>query len=237
MLYFTSAPVPAKHVPAEIMAGIKKLHGSYEEYNRKLRESVNTDYQIDIFERVVSEDFLWSLYDTNVTLYSGQKMAEVLSGVPVPFAPEDFAAMASKVNGVAYIAIDIDPIVDAIACGKEGALLTELVESVVEHELVHVLQMERGDLDYVDDGIMWKGRLYTTEFLQRSIDNAKKSNDPDALLKQQLLLPWEVEAYAVSTMDKDLEELFKGTTLKLMQKARKSYLSSVTNRSRPVYNR
>lgn len=237
MLYFTSAPVPAKHVPAEIMAGIKKLHGSYEEYNRKLRESVNTDYQIDIFERVVSEDFLWSLYDVNITLYSGQSMAEILSGVPVPFAPEDFAAVASKVNGVVYIAIDVDPIVDAISSGKEGVLLTELVESVVEHELVHVLQMERGDLDFTEDGVVWKGRLYSTEFLQRAMSDAKKSNDPDAFLKQQLLLPWEVEAYAVSTMDKNLEEFFKGTTLKLMQKARKSYLSSVTNKPRPVYKR
>ena len=70
MLYFTSAPVPANQIPTEIMAGIKRVHGSYDEYNRKLRAAVNTDALIEVIERVISEDFLWSIYDVNVTLYS-----------------------------------------------------------------------------------------------------------------------------------------------------------------------
>lgn len=232
MLYFTSAPVPANQIPTEIMAGIKRVHGSYDEYNRKLRAAVNTDALIEVFERVISEDFLWSIYDVNVTLYSGHEMASILSDVDAPFASGDFAALATKVNGVAYIAIDVDPIMDAINKGKEGPALTEIVESVVEHELVHILQMERGDLDMTAEGVIWKGRLYSSEFLNKSLANAQKSKDPNAVLKQQLLLPWEVEAYAVSTMDKNLSDLFKGETLKLMEKARKSYMSSISNRGK-----
>lgn len=230
MLYFTSAPVPANQIPAEIMAGIKKVHGSYDEYNRKLRAAVNKDDYIEVFESVLSEEFILSLYDINITLYSGSEMAKIMGGLSA-IGPEDVAALATKVNGVCYIAIDVDPIATAVANGKKGdSLLSEIVESVVEHEIVHIMQMERGDLDFTAEGVVWKGRLYSNDFLMKSAEAAKKSNDPMALTKQQLLLPWEVEAYAVSNMDKDLEFLFKGEMLKLMHRARKAYLSSISNR-------
>tara|TARA_Y100001956_G_scaffold62595_2_gene62693 strand:- start:1973 stop:2680 length:708 start_codon:yes stop_codon:yes gene_type:complete len=235
MIYYTSAPVPANQVPAEIMGGIKRLHGSYDNYNAKLRQTVNTQEQMKAFESVITEDFMWSLYDTNITLYSSSKAAEIMSGIKTPMAIADVAAAATKVNGVIYIAIDVDPIIDAIE--KEGGVtyrLSQLVESIVEHEMVHVLQMERGDLDMVPDGIIWKGRKYDLQWLTEQNEKAAKSSNEFAGIMNQLLLPWELEAYAVSLMDKNLEELYTGDLLKIMQRARKQYLSGVSNRSRPA---
>lgn len=49
----------------------------------------------------------------------------------------------------------------------------------IEHEKVHIDQMERGDLDYTDTHVMWKGKKYSRATMQ---EGSRK-------------LPWEMEAY------------------------------------------
>jgi len=49
----------------------------------------------------------------------------------------------------------------------------------VEHEKIHINQMKRGDLDYDDDNVFWKGKKYPRSKMQ---EGSKK-------------LPWEIEAY------------------------------------------
>ena len=49
----------------------------------------------------------------------------------------------------------------------------------IEHEKVHIDQMKRGDLDYTDTHVIWKGKKY----LRKSMKEGSKS------------LPWELEAY------------------------------------------
>ena len=53
------------------------------------------------------------------------------------------------------------------------------VDSVVSHEKVHLDQMERGDLDYDDENVYWKGKTYSRADMK---EGAKD-------------LPWEAEAY------------------------------------------
>ena len=53
-------------------------------------------------------------------------------------------------------------------------------QSVIEHEKVHLDQMKRGDLDYDNDFVYWKGKKYSR--------NDMKEGAKD--------LPWEAEAYA-----------------------------------------
>jgi hypothetical protein len=50
----------------------------------------------------------------------------------------------------------------------------------IEHEMVHLDQMKRGDLDYTDTDVFWKGKKYPRS----------KMNEGAASL------PWEKEAYA-----------------------------------------
>jgi hypothetical protein len=50
----------------------------------------------------------------------------------------------------------------------------------IEHEMVHLDQMKRGDLDYTDTDVFWKGKKYP-----RSKMNEGAAN-----------LPWEKEAYS-----------------------------------------
>tara|TARA_R100001086_G_scaffold195724_1_gene112491 strand:- start:975 stop:1319 length:345 start_codon:yes stop_codon:yes gene_type:complete len=53
-------------------------------------------------------------------------------------------------------------------------------QSVIEHEKVHIDQMKRGDLDYDDDFVYWKGKKYSREQMKEGAQD----------------LPWEAEAYS-----------------------------------------
>jgi len=52
--------------------------------------------------------------------------------------------------------------------------------SVIDHEEVHIDQVKRGDLDYDDDAVVWKGKRYSRSQMQEGNPN----------------LPWEKEAYS-----------------------------------------
>ncbi len=53
-------------------------------------------------------------------------------------------------------------------------------ESIVEHEKVHIDQVKRGDLDYDDDCVYWKGKCWPRSEMDEGNPN----------------LPWEKEAYS-----------------------------------------
>jgi hypothetical protein len=53
------------------------------------------------------------------------------------------------------------------------------IDDVVSHEKVHLDQMKRGDLDYDNENVYWKGKKYSRADMQ---EGAKD-------------LPWEKEAY------------------------------------------
>jgi len=67
-------------------------------------------------------------------------------------------------NGTIIISKDLDP-------SKK--------EHVISHEKVHIDQMKRGDLDYDDNNVYWKGKKYSRAKMQEGAKN----------------LPWEKEAY------------------------------------------
>lgn len=49
----------------------------------------------------------------------------------------------------------------------------------ISHEKVHIDQMKRGDLDYTDSHVIWKGKKYSRAKME---EGSRK-------------LPWEIEAY------------------------------------------
>ncbi len=53
------------------------------------------------------------------------------------------------------------------------------IKDVIDHEMVHIDQMKRGDLDYDDDNVYWKGKTYSRDKMNEGAKN----------------LPWENEAY------------------------------------------
>ena len=53
------------------------------------------------------------------------------------------------------------------------------VDDVVAHEKIHIEQMDRGDLDYDDENVYWKGKTYSRASMAEGARN----------------LPWEAEAY------------------------------------------
>jgi len=52
-------------------------------------------------------------------------------------------------------------------------------KNVIAHEMVHINQMKRGDLDYDDCNVYWKGKKYPRSTMKEGAKN----------------LPWEAEAY------------------------------------------
>ena len=52
-------------------------------------------------------------------------------------------------------------------------------QDVIDHEMVHIDQMKRGDLDYDDKNVYWKGKTYPRSKMKEGAKN----------------LPWEKEAY------------------------------------------
>ena len=53
------------------------------------------------------------------------------------------------------------------------------IDDVVDHEMVHINQMKRGDLNYDDKYVYWKGKKYSRAQMKEGAKN----------------LPWEAEAY------------------------------------------
>lgn len=59
-------------------------------------------------------------------------------------------------------------------------------EDVIRHERVHLQQMDKGDLDYDDKFVYWKGKKYP----RSKMDEGNKN------------LPWEKEAYKANKLKK-----------------------------------
>ena len=55
----------------------------------------------------------------------------------------------------------------------------EKSKDVIAHEMIHIDQIKRGDLDYDDNNVYWKGKKYSRADMQEGAKN----------------LPWEAEAY------------------------------------------
>ena len=53
------------------------------------------------------------------------------------------------------------------------------IEDVVNHEKIHIDQMKRGDLDYDNNNVYWRGKRYSRKTMEEGAKN----------------LPWEAEAY------------------------------------------
>lgn len=68
----------------------------------------------------------------------------------------------------------------SILVNKNVSPLELAKNKTIEHEMVHLDQMKRGDLDYTDTDVFWKGKKYPR--------NKMKEGSKD--------LPWEKEAYA-----------------------------------------
>ncbi len=91
-----------------------------------------------------------------------------------------------KTGGIPVIKKDLDSGVIAEA-NNDGTIFLDkkvkndspLAKEAIAHEMVHMDQMARGDLDYNDNNVIWKGKEYS-----RSKMNEGSKN-----------LPWEKEAY------------------------------------------
>ena len=77
---------------------------------------------------------------------------------------EDGVMGKANDNGSIVINKDLDP---------------SKIDGVIAHEKVHLDQMERGDLSYDKDNVIWKGKKYSRANMEEGAKN----------------LPWEAEAY------------------------------------------
>ena len=67
----------------------------------------------------------------------------------------------------------------SIYVDRSVKLNTTRASKIIDHEKVHLDQMDRGDLDYDDKTVTWKGKKYSRADMKEGAKN----------------LPWEKEAY------------------------------------------
>ena len=89
-----------------------------------------------------------------------------------------------KINNVPIYNVDMEEGVLGKANNNGTIILRqgmtpEQEDEVIDHEMVHIDQMNRGDLDYDDDNVYWKGKTYPRDEMEEGD-------------KQ---LPWEQEAW------------------------------------------
>ena len=77
---------------------------------------------------------------------------------------EDDVMGKANNNGTIIVNKDLDP---------------SQIDDVIAHEKIHIEQMERGDLDYDNENVYWKGKTYSRADMKEGAKN----------------LPWEAEAY------------------------------------------
>lgn len=93
----------------------------------------------------------------------------------------------NKIDNTPIYRVDMEDGVLGMA-NKNGSILinknlSPLQEKkVIDHEKIHVDQINRGDLTYDDKNVYWKGKKYS----RKSMDEGNRR------------LPWEKEAYAKS---------------------------------------
>lgn len=98
------------------------------------------------------------------------------------------AAMSTTVNGVHLIAFDMA----VLRFSMENDLS---FKEVMEHELVHLRQLESGRLSFEDSGALW----HNGDILVSYPRECMEIMDPlmfDRSMAFQMALPWEAEAYA-----------------------------------------
>ncbi len=211
MNYFISKPINVETIDPAIYEAIIENHGSYDDFNGKIEAGCNTADMIQRFEEVMGESCA-KFTDIKITLYSGIEQQEILSGMQTAFEPSEIAAMATKVHGIAYIAFDMDLLMmnpedysDSILCSMVG--------NVLGHELVHYNQMERGDLDITNEGLVWKGMVYTHGELQAQLADIRSSSQTTdefqfRLVQSQVELPWEFEAYGTMLQHMNIDTAY-----------------------------
>lgn len=208
MNYFISKPANVETIDPVIYASIIENHGSYDAFNEKIIAGCNTDDMIARFNEVIGETAS-HLEDVNITLYSGIEQQEILGGVVTSFEPGDVAAVATKLHGIPYIAIDTDLIM-MNPNDLDDKTLCSMVGNILGHEMVHYNQMTRGDLDIADEGLVWKGTVYPHGVLQMQIEEIRRDCTTTdefqfRLMQSQIELPWEFEAYGAMLQGLDID--------------------------------
>tara|TARA_R110000851_G_C13045316_1_gene562529 strand:- start:1 stop:318 length:318 start_codon:yes stop_codon:yes gene_type:complete len=93
-----------------------------------------------------------------------------------------------SIDNTPVYSMDLEEGVQGIADQNGSILINKNItnkneqQDVINHEKVHLDQMERGDLKYDDDSVTWKGKKYPRQ-------------GPKSFYEGDRTLPWEKEAY------------------------------------------
>jgi len=87
------------------------------------------------------------------------------------------------------------------------------IKDIIEHESVHIDQMNRGDLSYNDDSVTWKGKKYSRDKMNEGAKN----------------LPWEKEAYSKAGKNKFKMDSYRGNIDSYSPLSKKGLINSPLN--------
>lgn len=137
--------------------------------------------------------------DLAVCISSSQGEKDIMQKYGLPYMPQVAAGA---------VAMGLDSRHDLVLIVNEGYIHNEVL---IKHELVHYRQIRRGDLKFTIEGdIHWRdkgGSVVTMNALDSMVKRNNLAFDQDELLYQELLKPWEIEAYATTSTPEILQEM------------------------------
>lgn len=154
-----------------------------------------------------------------------QKAAEIIAAeLKIPSSVKITIGLAPiKGNTYGHVKLGIGQMADfKMTLNKKVG--SDMIIHVIGHELTHVAQILRGDLEFKADGLYWKGKA--TEYTQGSLDH-------DVAAYKEL--PWEKEAYGnMKPMYNKVKAAMKDYELfgiKIFEMSRATKLNSVLEKA------
>tara|TARA_B100001057_G_scaffold463613_1_gene517946 strand:+ start:165927 stop:166589 length:663 start_codon:yes stop_codon:yes gene_type:complete len=104
-----------------------------------------------------------------------------------PIIDYDVSTFFTTVNGKPWIIINSD---------------IPLAEVTLVHEAIIFEQWRRGDLNFVEKGVVWKGTIYPNDLIAETFTDDKKN-------EQWKYLPWKLEAFGRQFTDAQVQHIRK----------------------------
>lgn len=126
--------------------------------------------------------------------------AEIAKEFDIPVTKNVAAAVIPNNLGLDLMFVDI----------QEFHSFNFMAKPILEHELVHIFQMRRGDLEWVEGGnVRWNGFNPKTLNMEEANCNFFLNLSQKEIISKEILeKPWECEAYALTTPVIKWHELF-----------------------------
>lgn len=154
---------------------------------REMGKAVNNGEYIRRLKHTLSSRTKKMLEGVSIVQLSARHHQSIAGRELRPIIEFDVSTFFTTVNGKPWIIINSD---------------VALAEVTLVHEAIIFEQWKRGDLQFVEGGVVWKGTLYPNELIAETFTDDKKQ-------EQWKYLPWKLEAFGRQFTDEQIWHIWE----------------------------